>query len=175
MIKKSEVVKIGFFTKPHGVSGELRLEFEGGVFNPIPSDYIICDMEGILVPFFIESYRLGGGNTGYVKFERVDNLAYANRFMGVSVYLPNTHVEEEVEYNPYDDIIGFAISDKTQGDIGVIHDVDETTSNVLFVVKHGNREILIPVHENLILSIDQENEIIYVDLPEGLIDLDSIE
>ena len=55
MIKKSEVVKIGFFTKPHGVSGELRLEFEGGVFNPIPSDYIICDMEGILVPIFIES------------------------------------------------------------------------------------------------------------------------
>ena len=175
MIKQSDVIKVGVFTKPHGVSGEIRLEFEGGAFEEIPSEYIICDMEGILVPFFIESYRLSGGNTGYVKFQRVDNLAYANRFSNVTAYLPNDVVDEEVEENIYDELIGFRLHDETKGDIGVILAIDETTSNVLFVVDYNGQEILIPLHEDLIEGIDSESKIIYVDLPEGLTDLDSLD
>lgn len=175
MIKHTDVIKIGVFTKPHGVSGEIRLEFEGGAFEEIPSEYIICDMEGILVPFFIESYRLSGGNTGYVKFQRVDDLAYASRFMNVMAYLPNTVVDEEVEENIYDELIGFRMHDKTKGDIGVILDIDETTSNVLFVVDYNGKELLIPLHEDLIEGINSESKIIYVDLPEGLTDLDSLD
>lgn len=175
MITHSEVIKIGFFSKPHGVSGEIRLEFEGGIFETIPSDYIVCDMEGILVPFFIETYRLGGGNTGYVKFQRVDDLAYANRFMGVDAYLPKELVDQDQLDNPYDAILGFLVSDEQLGELGCIREVDETTSSVLFVVDYEGREVLIPVHEDLILGIDQEKEIIYVDLPDGLINLESLD
>lgn len=175
MITQSEVVKIGFFSKPHGVSGELRLEFDEGVFEEMPSDYIVCAMEGILVPFFIESYRLGGGNTGYVKFQRVDDLSYANRFIGVDAYLPKELVDEEQVANPYDAILGFLLSDERLGELGRVREVDETTSNVLFVIDYEDREVLIPVHEDLIVSVDQEREIIFVDLPEGLLDLESLE
>lgn len=175
MITPSEVTRIGFFSKPHGVSGEVRLEFEADVLETLPSDYIICEMEGILVPFFIESYRLGGGSTGYVKFQRVDDLAYANRFIGVDAYLPKELVSQPRVDNPYDAILGFLVSDEQLGELGRIREVDETTSNVLFVVGYEEREVLIPVHEDLILGIDQAKKIVYVDLPEGLVDLESLD
>ena len=57
MIKKEDVFKIGQFAKPHGIKGEIALVTNSDVFDDSDDPYIICEMDGILVPFFIEEYR----------------------------------------------------------------------------------------------------------------------
>ena len=57
MIRKEEVYKIGIFNKPHGIHGELQFTFTDDVFDRAEAEYVICMMDGILVPFFIEEYR----------------------------------------------------------------------------------------------------------------------
>lgn len=52
MIKSDEVFKIGQFAKPHGIKGEITLMTDCDVFDDTDDPYIICDMDGILVPFF---------------------------------------------------------------------------------------------------------------------------
>lgn len=57
MIKSEEVFKIGQFTKPHGIKGEITLVTDCDVFDDTDDPYIICDMDGILVPF---SWKITG-------------------------------------------------------------------------------------------------------------------
>ena len=57
MIKKDEVFKIGVFNKPHGVKGELSFTFTDDIFDRVDCDYLICLLDGIMVPFFVEEYR----------------------------------------------------------------------------------------------------------------------
>ena len=57
MIKKDEVFKIGIFNKPHGVKGEISFTFTDDIFDRVECEYLVCLLDGIFVPFFIEEYR----------------------------------------------------------------------------------------------------------------------
>ena len=54
MIKREEVYKIGIFNKPHGIHGELSFTFTDDIFDRVEAEYLICLLDGILVPFFLE-------------------------------------------------------------------------------------------------------------------------
>jgi 16S rRNA processing protein RimM len=60
--------------------------------------------------------------------------------------------------------------DQTLGELGVSDAVDDSTMNVLFVVKKNDREYLVPATEDFILKIDEPRKILHVDLPQGLIE-----
>ena len=71
MIKKEEVYKIGLFNKPHGIHGELQFTFTDDIFDRVDCDYLICLLDGIFVPFFIEEYRFRSDSTALVKLEGI--------------------------------------------------------------------------------------------------------
>ena len=73
MIRESEVFKIGVITKTHGVNGEVAFLFTDDVFDRVDCDYLICKLDGILVPFFFEEYRFKNDNTALFKFQRLDS------------------------------------------------------------------------------------------------------
>ena len=176
MIKKEEVYKIGIFNKPNGIHGELQFTFTDDIFDRADCDYLVCQLDGIFVPFFIEEYRFRSDSTALVKLEGVDTAERARMFTNVDVYFPVEHVDEaeagELSWNFF---IGFRMEDVHHGLLGEVVDVDTTTVNTLFVVKQEGEELLVPAQEEFILGIDQEKKLITVELPEGLLDLDDLE
>ena len=54
MIKREEVYQIGKLGKTHGIRGEVSFLFDDDVFDRVDADYLILDIDGILVPFFFE-------------------------------------------------------------------------------------------------------------------------
>ena len=66
MIKQEEVYKIGRLGKAHGVKGEVSFQFDDDVFDRVDADYLILDIDGILVPFFMEEYRFRSDSTALV-------------------------------------------------------------------------------------------------------------
>ena len=88
MIKKEEVYKIGLFNKPHGIHGELQFTFTDDIFDRVDCDYLICLLDGIFVPFFIEEYRFRSDSTALVKLEGVDSAERARMFTNIEVYFP---------------------------------------------------------------------------------------
>lgn len=174
MIKESDVFKIGKFLKPHGVRGEIAFAFDNDVFDRVDCPYLICRIDGIFTPFFIEEYRFKGKDTALITFDGVDSEVKANRFSGVDVYFPRKYyeddaTEDEIEYS-WNFFIGFTVIDKIKGQLGVIEDIDEKTINTLFLIQDGDMEYIIPATEDFISQIDAKNKILYVELPEGLID-----
>ncbi len=176
MIKKEEVYKIGIFNKPHGIHGELQFTFTDDIFDRTDCDYLVCQLDGIFVPFFIEEYRFRSDSTALMKLEGVDTAERARMFTNVDVYFPVEHVDEagagELSWNFF---IGFRMEDVHHGLLGDVVDVDTTTVNTLFVVEQEGEELLVPAQEEFILGIDQEQKLITVGLPEGLLNLDDLE
>ncbi len=172
MINAEDVYRIGIINKPHGVHGELLFTFDDDIFDRVEADYIICMMDGIMVPFFFESYRFRSDTTALIKLEGIDTEQQARRMTNVEVFFPKDHAEElednELTWNYF---LGFLINDVNKGDIGKVTDVDDSTINTLFVVDYKGTEILIPAQEDFIVDLDREKRVITMQIPEGLLDL----
>lgn len=176
MIKKEEVYKIGILNKPHGVQGELRFTFTDDIFSRTDVDYIICLMDGILVPFYIEEYRFRSDNVALIKLEGIDTAEQAKRFINVEVFFPISCTNETQDHElTWDFFIGFQLNDTQYGHLGEIIEIDASTTNTLFIVKKNNDEILVPAHEAFIQAIDRSKRLITVTLPEGLLHIDKAE
>lgn len=173
MIRKEDVYKIGRLGKPHGVSGEVSFMFDDDVFDRTDADYLILDIDGILVPFFIEEYRFKGSETSIMKFCDIDTQERAAELTGCDVYFPRHIADEDDDNVSWAEIIGFTlINGETGQAIGRIAHVDDATINILFgVEKPDGDEILIPASEELINDVDKQRRTITIMVPEGLLDL----
>jgi 16S rRNA processing protein RimM len=172
MILKDRVFPIGKVIRPHGINGEMSFNFTSDVFDAQEVPFFIFEKDGILVPFFIESYRFKSDTTALLKLQDINTEEEAREFSGQTVYLPDEYLEtvSENEIDP-DYFNGFMLIDIEKGEIGPVSEVDRTTENILFVVSRGEEEILIPAGGDYIVEIDHDSKKIILQLPEGLLDL----
>ena len=172
MIDKEEVYRIGYFAKPHGIKGELSLVTDYDLFEDEADPYLCCEIDGILVPFFVESFRYKSNSVILVKLEHINNEMSAKRFINMDVYYPANRVKTSViDEQSRKQFAGYVLEGKTQGKLGVITDVDETTINTLLRVDYGGKELLVPFVDELVDAIDETQRSIIMSLPEGILDL----
>ncbi|MDR1202745.1 MAG: ribosome maturation factor RimM [Tannerellaceae bacterium] len=173
MIKKDDIVPIGYFAKPHGIKGEINLILSGDVsFDEWDEPYIICEMDGILVPFYLEEYRYKSDTTLFVKLEHINSDEAAREFANREVFCPPEVVlDYDDDRLTWSHFIGYKVFDNAHGLVGEIIDIDESTLNILLVINHNDNELLIPAAEELILSVDHDSKQLKVELPDGLLDL----
>ena len=175
MIRRENIVPIGKFHKTHALKGELNaiLEIEPSYF--IEGNPMIILIDGIFVPFYVESIRRKGSLSYLIKLEGVETEHGAASFINKEIFAEkNKLIEQGNEEFIEDDenLIGYTVFDTNNEAIGVISDIDDSTENILFTVEDKDGEIIyIPASEDFIKIIDDEKEIIIMDLPQGLIDL----
>ena len=169
MIKEQEVYKIGIIGKAHGVKGELSIQIDDDVFDRVDAEYLVLDIDGILVPFFIEEYRFRNDTVCLVKFCDIDTQQRAQELTGCDVYFPRALAEEGEEMPSLASLIGLCIVDtSSKKAIGRIAAIDDTTQNILFELEDGT---LIPASDELIESININKKEIIMNIPNGLLDI----
>lgn len=175
MIKRSEILEIGRLLKPHGVKGEITVELFGDI-DMTALKCVVVDVEGIFVPFFVQSVRPKTSETCLVKFDNLDT----DGEVSMLALKPLFALKEDVELSDdssdegfyASDLIGFTAMNPEGEMIGKIADVNDDTENTLFIIeKDGGETLLVPVAAEFICDIDSENSIVKLDLPEGLSDL----
>ncbi|MDR2955347.1 MAG: ribosome maturation factor RimM [Prevotella sp.] len=175
MIKENEIVKIGKLIKPHGIKGEISFAFSNDIFDRTDCPYLICKIDGIFVPFFLDEYRFKCSETALVKFKNIDKESMAQQLSGSEVYFPLKYFRENEQETAFswDFFIGFTIIECGSGRmIGDIEAIDDKTINSLFLVNDGDNDHIIPATEDFIEEIDAEKKIIYMNLPDGLLECD---
>ncbi len=167
MIKKEDVYKIGRLGKAHGVKGEVSFQFDDDIFDTSDVDYLILEIDGILVPFFMEEYRFRNDSLALVKFCNIDTQQRASELTGCDVYFPRSIAEEQSEGLSLSSLVGFDLieADKKEK-IGTIAAIDDSTQNILFELEDGK---LIPASIELITNIDTQHRQIVMNIPEGLL------
>ena len=158
-----------------------KYSFKGEVLVKLDTDepHIYENMESVLVsfgnnliPFFIDRCRLHKSNLLRIDFEEVKDESSADNIVGSELYLPLTMLPPLKGNKFYfHEVIGFTVMDEVHGDIGIIESVNDSASQDLFEIKKGDKELLIPVSDDIIAKVDRENKTIHVKTPEGLVDL----
>ena len=123
---------------------------------------VFIEFDGLPVPFFFESVQ-NKGNRLIVKFEDVDSLSEAEELVGREVRFAGEETEEE------DTLVGLKVRDsRSRRIVGAIVDCSDYGGNIVLTVETEDRgEVLLPLHEELIVSI--HGEVITLDIPEGLL------
>ncbi len=171
MILQEEVFHIGRLGKPHGIKGEITFMFTDDVFDRVDAEYLIIEVDGILVPFFIDEYRFKSNETALMAFDGITTVEQAKELTNCEVYFPRSLSDHSEDEMTWEEFVGYQITDLHEGSIGKIVDVDDATENVLFSVDYKGNTILLPAAEELIVDIDHKERIITTELPEGLLDL----
>ncbi len=173
MIRRDDVYKIGKLGKPHGVKGEITFAITDDVFDRVDADYLVLDIDGILVPFYLEEYRFKNDDNVLVKFEDIDTQEQVRAYTGCEVYFPRHLSDSDEENMSWAEIIGFQLVDAVSGRVvGTIDHVDDSTLNLLFEITSPEGEaLLIPANNDLIEEVDIEKKMIRMAIPKGLLEL----
>lgn len=169
MLKREDFVHFGKFLKPHGTKGEIGLQGDSYTLGD-GCDFVACDIDGILVPFFFEYCRTKNNEAMILKIERMNSAEEVRLLTNRDVYIPREWVEDADNLS-WSYFKGFEAIDSRLGSIGEIVDVDDSTINTLFVLEKEGEEILVPAREEFITGIDHDERKITFNLPEGLVSL----
>ena len=178
MIRPEEVFRIGHITRHRGLRGEVEMSFTDDSFDTGSADYLVLDMDGILVPFFWEEYKFKNRDTVILKFDGIDTEAQARLLTGHAVFYPKRHLppspegEDTATLSSYKALTGFSISDPQGHHLGTVEAVDDSSQNILLTIKRPDGSMtLIPFHNDFLLHFDLRERTLQLDLPEGLLSL----
>jgi len=173
-INKSDCVEVGYIQKPHGLKGEVILVFDKEFEETIEElEFLFVEIDGGLVPFYIEEEGLNfrTDDSAICKLEFVDTLSKAKDMVGCKVFVSDHAIIESEDQGTTSTLIGMRAFDEKFGDIGLISRVDDFSGNLVITVLHARAEILIPLSDEIITSIDEEKREIHLSCPNGLIEI----
>lgn len=175
MFKKENCYLTGSFVKTHGVNGELVLKKENDFLEKYQLESVLVDIDGGLVPFFISPQGLRVRNQGTLRvlLDDIDTEHKALRFVGCPIYIPMKDLPEQTheEDMDLDLMVGYHIIDQQHGDLGAIEAILDYGGNILFQLTINNQEVLVPFIEENIQGIDEQEKILMMDTPKGLLDI----
>ena len=159
MSEDVDLIQVARILKSNGTDGELLISFRDIAPEDIDTQepvFIYCD--GLPVPFFITAFAQRGRNRALVKFADVTSFDDAEEICGQAVY---------VNAEDYSDL-----DTSEEGDFSMLAgwtDYENIPGNPCLNVETKNGQVMIPLHEELILSIDEKNQTLTMEIPEGLI------
>lgn len=172
-MRKEDCFYLGNIVSKYSFKGEVLVKLDTDdpeIYENMESVFV--SLGNNLVPFFIKKCRLHKSNLLRIDFEEVKSESDADRIMKSGLYLPLTMLPKLTGTKfYYHEIIGFTMIDSFHGDIGIVQSVNDTTAQALFEVEKEDKQLLIPVSDDIITKIDRENKSIFVKTPEGLVDL----
>ncbi len=172
-MQKEDCFYLGKIVRKYSFKGELLAKLDTDqpeLYEHL--DAIFVQVRNNLIPFFIEHSQLHKSDLLRIKFEEVDTEADADALIKSELYLPLELLPKlEGSKFYFHEVIGFKINDKNFGEVGVIKAINDSTAQALFEVDRDGVEILIPMNDEFIVKVDREAKTIWVETPEGLIDL----
>jgi len=166
MINKDSLISIGYISRPHSYKGEIQLKLERKIVSLQRDDFVFIKIDGQYIPYKIENLK-GKSDEPVIKLQFVDTYERAQEIGGSEVFTDQDVLPEESEIT----LIGFELIDKELGTIGTVLDVQEMPQQLMLTVKYNGEEKYIPLVDAFVDYISEENKEIWLQLPQGLLDL----
>ncbi len=172
-MQKEDCFYLGKIVSKYSFKGEVLVKIdtdEPELYDNMESVFVA--LRNNLVPFFIAKCRLHKSQLLRIDFEEVNSEDDADKIMGSELYLPLSFLPELTGNKFYfHEVIGFKVMDDVHGEIGIIQSINDTTSQALFEILKEDKQLLIPVNDDIITQVDRNSKTIHVNTPEGLVDL----
>ena len=169
---KEKCFYVGRIVKTHGIKGEVTLRIDNDDFDDIEElNYFLLDLNDKLIPFFIENIGYHS-NKSFILFQDINTLEAASQLVGKAAYLPLDLLPEREGSDFYShEVIDFVVIDDEKGELGKVKEIIEYPTQSLIQIIKDDKEILIPIHEDIVKNVDREGKKICIKAPSGLIDM----
>lgn len=171
-MRKEDCYFLGRITRTHGLAGNVVLKLDTDqpeLYNKLES--IFVEINGLLVPFFIEKQSWQKGDTKILSFKN-STEALVEQSVGKNVFLPlSTLPVLSGKQFYYHEVIGYSIYDENNEFCGIIKEVNDQTARHYFILDLNGKEVVIPIIRDWILAVNREEKSIQMQLPEGLMDV----
>ena len=185
------MLQVAQVLKSNGTDGELVLGFREIAPEDINlQEPVFIIFDGLPVPFYIESFQKRGNTKALVRLTDICSQEDVEEIAGKAVYIEEDSLPEmSLEEDGFAALVGWVLltpagipdqvgdDEETAGEdeemelyeVGEITDFIDIPNNPCIEVETENGAVMIPLHEDLILSVDPENRELIMEVPEGLL------
>ena len=168
---------VGKVIRSHGLNGLLRiLSYSGSEDTFLKAGIVLLKSDQIGLSehklISIKAHK----NSFLMKLDGISSLEDAERYRGAEILIRKDTLrrDSDDEYFWFE-LIGLEVFLDTGRVIGTLQEIINTGSNDIYVVKHGNKEHMIPALHGVVLKIDLENKtMIIAGNIDGLLDIDEV-
>jgi len=173
-MKQDELFQLGKIVRTFGSKGEVVIQLETDNPNRYKNlESVFIKINENLIPFFIETIQLKLKNQAIVKFLDIDSIGDTALILNCSLFLPIELLPKLKGKNTfyYHEITGYEVIDSHRGAIGIVKSVLELPHQSLLEIAFNEKEILIPIADDIIKKVDKKSRQILIEAPEGLIEI----
>ena len=166
------MIRIGKIVATHGLTGSLILTHVVGSSDWLKKGHVLLlEMKkGSFIPYFVSQFKQNNNKEYIINIEDIDKVELAKKLITKQVYVDESILSAYAKENPLL-WIDFKIIDAQNGDLGNISDVTNTGFQWIANVIYKNKEVLIPLTDQVIEQVDVKAKTIKVKLPDGLLDI----
>lgn len=169
-----DLVTLGMITKNQGNKGELRVSpYTDDIrrFELLESVYLVKPGQGNQIKKIIEDIWYHK-NFVILKLQGIDDIGEALKYRNYEVMIKEDELLPLAEDEYYiDDLIGLEVILPDENILGEVLNILDTKGTDILVVKAENKEYMIPMSKEYIIEIDLENNKIYIDPVNKILDL----
>ena len=164
--------KIGKLAATFGLEGQLILEHNLGKKTSLKGleNIFIEEINNSFLPYFIESAKIKNEKEIYLKLEGIASKEQARKFVKREVWLLENDFKKFSGSSAPISLLGFMVINEND-ELGEVVEVIEQPHQVLCKIILNGKEALLPVHEDSLEKIDKKNRKLFLNLPEGLLDI----
>jgi 16S rRNA processing protein RimM len=168
----NQYFKIGKLAASFGLKGELVLQHSLGKKTTLKGLETIFTEEGKdnFMPWFITASSIKNDAETFIKLEGIDTKETARKLTPKEAWITEADFKKFASKSSPIALLGFSLINEGV-DLGEILEVIEQPHQVLCSISLDGKEALIPIHEESLKKIDQENRKVHVVLPDGLLDI----
>ena len=165
-------IYIGYITKTHGLYGLFSIKLDGSprfceACLNIKKLYFEDDMS-----LNVKHLKLNSKIFLKTQVSEINTREQAKEVLRKNIYIKKGEVVEIDQIITKENrLLNFQVIDNQKNVLGLICKIDYNRLQPMMTIKNKNKEILAPFIKNFIKKIDEENKILFVDFPEGLVEI----
>ena len=170
-IAEDSLVQIAKVLKSNGTDGGLLLGFRDVSPEDINlTEPVFINFDELPVPFFFDSFSRKGTSKAIVHLTDIRSLEDAEEVVGRDVFALESTIEgyDDDDEPSLEDFIGMTLYNR-ETLVGEVVDYEDIPGNPCLYVEAGEGQVMIPLHEDFVLGVDFEKEVLTMDLPDGLV------
>jgi 16S rRNA processing protein RimM len=171
-----ECFELGFIVKPHGLKGQMVTQLDvddASTYDRLKTVYVaLAASPNKLTAYSIERVNPQAGQRVLLKLRGIERIEEAEPLRGSKLWLPLAELPPLADHQFYfHDVIGFQVVDEKEGELGVVENFYEFPQQDVLAMRYQGQEVLLPVVDELVSHADMEAKKLFVNMPEGLLDI----
>jgi 16S rRNA processing protein RimM len=164
--------KAGKLVAVHGLKGELILKHELGKKTSLKDvkAIFIEDKKDSFFPWFIETAKARAADEVLLKLESIDTREAAAKISQKEIWLTEEDFKRLSAKTAPANLLGYTIINYKDR-LSEVLEVIEQPHQLLCRIELNKKEVLIPINEHFLKKIDHKKKEVFMELPEGLIEV----